>query len=108
MGGRVVIAVGHVAGLVFPGIRQRSLRSGAECARMTKLAYLPMRPALVTRTCRTVPAGRKRSKARSRAGALATVTVRTGQPRPTQRAAMCAERGALTESSVTRTPLCLK
>jgi hypothetical protein len=45
---------------------------------------------------------------RSRAGALATLTERTGQPEPTQRAATWAELGALTDSSVTRTPPCLK
>ena len=49
---------------------------------MTKLAYFPMRPAPVTRTCRTVPAGRKRSKARSRAGPLATLIERNGLRHP--------------------------
>ena len=41
-----VTASGTARAWTCPGIRQRSLRSGAERARMTKLAYLPMRPAL--------------------------------------------------------------
>jgi hypothetical protein len=75
---------------------------------MLKLAYLPMRPLPVTRTCKTIPAGRKRSNPRSRAGALVRESFRTGQSLPTQRAVTCAERGPVTDSSVTRTPPDLK
>jgi hypothetical protein len=75
---------------------------------MRKLVYLPILPGRAMLTCSRVPAGRKRSKGRSRAGADRSESVGTGHPEPMQRTLIRAERGARTDSSVMRDPVAAK